>query len=269
MQKGNMTKKIMRTSITEQKLDKEQQIQEVCYEFPYHYIPSWENETFSQVRYLFWGFYYLGGIQVVLDQLKTITFNSLIDIGCGDGRFLREVSNFYPRTKLLGIDYSESAISLARAMNPHINYEVINLIETTLPEQFDVATLVEVLEHIPPTQVDSFLKSVADSINENGKLILTVPHANKPVQSKHYQHFTSSQLLSLLEPYFQDIIFIPFGVRSLVMAILLRILGGDGRNFIITNSRLVSWFYKLYLNRYLYTDYESKCSRIAVVCRKK
>lgn len=264
-----MAKKIIRTSTNKQKLDNEQRIQEISYEFPYHYIPSWDNGTFTQVRYLYWGFYYFGGIKVVLDQLKTIKFNSLIDIGCGDGRLLREVSKVYTKKKLLGIDYSESAVSLARAMNPHINYEAINLIETNLTEQFDVATSVEVLEHIPPTQVDSFLKSVADSIHENGTLILTVPHTNKPVQSKHYQHFNSSQLFSLLEPYFQDLIFIPFGVRSLLMAILLRIFGGEGKHFIITNSQLVTWFYRLYLNRYLYTDDESKCSRIAVVCRKR
>jgi len=254
--------------MTQRRLRGKQEIQEVQYEYPYHYIPKWENGVFSQLHYWSWGFRYLGGMQVVLDQLARLSFGSVVDIGCGDGRFLREVAKRYPNARLLGVDVSERAIQLARAMNPTLEYKAINIVEESLPDSFDVVTLIEVLEHIPPQQVASFLKAVVDNTKDSGWLVLTVPHANVAVLNKHYQHFTSHHLQALLSPYFQGVAFIPFDVRSKVMAILQRLIGGRGHHFVLTNARLLSWFYQLYSNRYLYSDDERKCSRIAAVCWK-
>lgn len=72
--------------------DDEQQIQEDQYDYPYHYIPRVENGQFSQSQYWSWGMHYLGGIQLILEQIDSYSFDSLIDVGCGDGRFLRELA---------------------------------------------------------------------------------------------------------------------------------------------------------------------------------
>ncbi|MBC8252913.1 MAG: anion permease, partial [Ardenticatenia bacterium] len=81
-------------------------LQDREYAYPYHYIPTWENGQFSQVQYWSWGYRYLGGIQVVLDQLRKLSFETLVDIGCGDGRFLREAKARFPEARMLGVDYS-------------------------------------------------------------------------------------------------------------------------------------------------------------------
>ena len=255
--------------MTQKVFDSKQQIQEAQYEYPYHYIPTWEDGGFSQVQYWCWGFRYLGGMQVVFDQLAKLSFDSLIDIGCGDGRFLREAARRYPYAKLLGVDYSQRGIQIAKAMNPNLNYKTVNIVESPISERFDVATLIEVLEHVPPVQIAPFLEAIANVLNDNGWLILTVPHSNKGVQDKHYQNFKSDQLRQLLEPHFRDIVFIPFDVKSRVMTKLQRLIGGEGKYFALTNSRLLSWFYQLYINRYLYTDDEQKCWRIAALCGKR
>ena len=255
--------------MTDQIFDNKQQVQEAEYKYPYHYVPTWKDDGFSQVLYWSWGFRYLGGMQVIFDRLKNISFYSLIDIGCGDGRFLREVAKRYPRAELLGVDYSERAVQLAKALNPNLNYKAVNIIEESLPDRFDVATLVEVLEHIPPAQIDAFLKAIAGVLNDNGWLILTVPHVNNPVSAKHYQHFTSNHLHKLLVPHFRDIAFVPFDPKSKVMAVLYRLIGGEGSFFVLTHSRLLSWFFHLYKSRYLYTNDEQKCGRIVAICRKR
>ena len=250
--------------------DLKQQLQEDEYDYPYHYVPAWEDGAFSQVQYWSWGFRYLGGMQVVSDQLESSTFESLIDIGCGDGRFLREMWHRHPDTELMGVDYSQRAIQMASAMNPHLKYEAINIIKERPPSRFDVATLIEVLEHIPPDQVADFCRGVADTLNEGGRLILTVPHSNKPVSQKHYQHFTSESLRSVLSPQFSDIRFVPFDVRSrFVMPLLSRLMGGAGRYFLLTHKRLNTSFYRLYERRFLYAASEQDCGRLAAVCVKR
>ncbi len=93
--------------------DDEQQIQEAQYDYTYHYIPHVKNGQFSQSQYWSWGMHYLGGIQLVLEQINSYSFDSLIDVGCGDGRFLRELATEYPSVDTLGIDYSERSIAMA------------------------------------------------------------------------------------------------------------------------------------------------------------
>ena len=50
---------------------------------------------------------------------------------------------------------------------------------------------------------------------------------------------------------------------------LQRLIGGRGNHFVLTDSRLLSWFYKAYVKWFLYADSEQKCMRIAVLCQKR
>lgn len=252
--------------------DEQTNLQEGQYAFPYHYIPDIKPSKFSQVRYWAWGFRYLGGIQLVLDQLGKAPFSSLIDIGCGDGRLLREIAGRLPGKQLLGIDASQRAVQLAQAFNPGIRYDTVDLLNNKLGEKFEVATLIEVIEHILPQDLPEFMRAVADTLTPGGRLILTVPHENKPVIKKHYQHFNSAKLKALLEPHFEDFRFIPFDIqasRSPRMWLIERVLGAKGKFFLLTNARLLYFFYASYLKRYLYAPNEACCERIAVVCTKR
>ena len=144
------------------------------------------------------------------------------------------------------------------------------MIDQRPQRRFDVATLIEVLEHIPPPQVDDFCRGVAETLNDEGRLILTVPHSNKPVQSKHYRHFASADLRDVLSPYFSEITLTPFDATSKwVMPILTRAVGGSGRYFVLTHQRVMTWFYRLYKGRYLYANSERECGRLAAVCVKR
>ena len=124
------------------------------------------------------GFRYLGGIEVVLTKLAKRYLSSLIDIGFGDGQILREVKQRHPSADLLGVDYSERNIRLSRAFNPEIQYEVANIITDPPDGRFEVATLLEVLEHILPSNVPGFLDAVSSMIVDDGVPIFTVQHRN-------------------------------------------------------------------------------------------
>lgn len=252
-------------------LNSQLKIQENQYSFPYHYIPEIKRGKFSQIKYWSWGFRYLGGMQVVFDQLEKIKFSSLIDIGCGDGRFLSELVKAYPNTDVIGVDFSERAINLAKAMNPEISscYLKKDIITQKISNSYDVATLIEVLEHIPPDQLESFISAIAGLLNDKGHLIITVPHKNKPIQSKHYQHFNSLELKGILSLYFENFIFIPFDRESKILSLMQKLIGGKGNYFVLTYSKALSWFYNTYKKKYLYATDERNCGRIAVVCKKK
>jgi SAM-dependent methyltransferase len=251
--------------------DRQAKAQEAQYGFPYHFIPTVEGRKYSSTRHWHWGFRYLGGMHVALELLRQAPFKSLVDIGCGDGRFLREVSAHFGDCSLLGIDTSERAVRLAQALTPSIEYRTLD-ITAGLPARFEAATLIEVVEHIPPAQLPAFLGAVASVITDGGRLVLTVPHRNKPLIEKHHQHFVGEQLTQLLTAHFDDIRVIPFDVRasrSPLMWLIERVLGQKGKWFLFTQKRLLYLFYRLYIRRYLYAQKEARCERIAVVCVKR
>ena len=203
---------------------------------------------------------------MVIDQLNKISFNSLLDIGCGEGRFLREVSQLYPEKRFVGLDYSTRAINLAKAFNPQLDYRCINILKEEFVERFDVVTAIEVLEHIPINELDFFIDRIITSLRPNSTFILTVPHKNVPLEDKHYQHFTSNSLKELLSDKFSQISFIPFDPNSRFINNYFRIIGGKGNYLIITYKKLLTYCFKLYINKYLYSNKESLCNRICAVC---
>jgi SAM-dependent methyltransferase len=248
-----------------------QQLQEDQYQLPYHYIPSLGQNRFAQHLYWDWGFRYLGGLHLVTEELRQLPFQSLIDVGCGDGRFLREVQDSFPGHRLMGVDYSERAIALASALNPRLRFAVLDVFRQNLEERFDVATLIEVLEHIPPDQLGDFVKGTQRLLDEQHTLLITVPHVNKPLVRKHFQHFDETKLRALLEKTYADLKFIPFdtsAARAPLLRLIVKLLGGKGKLFLVTDKRLLFAFYSFYLRRYLYSRNETDCERIAVICRK-
>lgn len=248
-------------------MDDVQKSQENQYHFPYHYIPINAPDGFKQAVSWSWGMHYLAGIEAVIAQLKKYHFESIIDIGCGDGRFLREVSNHFILDKAIGVDYSTRAISLAQAMNPNLDYRCLDITHQSLEERFDIATMIEVLEHIPPPNINAFLKEVATHINPNGLLILTVPHENKTLQEKHYQHFTTESLTKFLnDDYYVEKI-IPFDRISRLKKRLIRLLGYSGKNYVITNKAMLNWAYGQVLEGCLKPQSEKECSRLLAIAR--
>jgi hypothetical protein len=125
----------------------------------------------------------------------------------------------------------------------------------------------EVLEHFPPGDIDACLGMAAGHLARYGTFIVTVPHVNVPVQDKHFQHFSSGSLRDLLAPYFDDIRFIPFDGRSRFVRILFRLMGGQGKHYVVTNRWINRWFFNWYMKHCLYVG-EDRCTRIAAVASR-
>lgn len=243
-------------------------VQEAEYSFPYHYIPQSDGHDFSQTRHYSWGFRYLGGLEVVAQEVARYQPRSLLDVGCGDGRFLMEASRRFPTLSVMGIDYSAAAISFARAFNPGLRFEVRDVVVDPLGETFELATLIEVLEHIEPKEVSGFLAAIQTHLEPGGRLVLTVPHKNSTLIPKHHQHFDAVNLRAELEEHFEVEKIVYFDSRrDLPIRLAKTLLGGGGTQFVITNRVLNRLFMKTYLKRFLYVEREEDCRRLLAVAR--
>ena len=184
-------------------MDEAQSLQSREYDFPYHYIPFvYSSGKYALHRRWNYAANWLAGFHLVREhcgfhQSEDKTF---IDLGCGDGALANYLSVFYPKSHFIGIDYDRHAIQLASLLRKANTVFYATDITASIPDcnNADCLALIEVIEHIPPSNLQSFLQHAASLLAENGKVLISVPHINKPLTPKHYQHFTFKSLESLI-----------------------------------------------------------------------
>ncbi len=249
------------------KLTTQQKIQEDKYEFPYHYIPVYEHGVFSQTRNRKGGYIYLSYINFVLSRLKEIPFQSLLDVGCGDGRFLFEAYKQFPHKTLIGIDMSEAAVKFANAFSNGPEYLQGNITDkNVLSEKFDIISLIETLEHIPPEDVTAFLEAIAYFLKVKGTFFITVPSTNIPVRGKHYQHFDLRHLQMVLTPYFDVVEYYYLNRTGWQNSVLRWFLSNN--LFLLNHKKTLNCIYHYY-QKHLVRGNKHNSQRIFIVCQKK
>lgn len=238
--------------------DSRQLIQDDDYSFPYHYIPNF-SPGYSHTYSWPWGLFYVSAMEYVLKQVQQLNPTSVADVGTGDGRLVRELSKMLPEARIAGVDYSERAIQLARALNPTLNFQCLDITREPLGETFDVLTLIEVFEHIPPDIADEFVSALRPLVHDDGYLLVTVPHENIPVSVKHFQHFSAEKLLRYFEQHFllEETVFLD--KRSPAVKMIRKVL--ENKYFILVHWGIRNRIYQIYKRFFLLSD-ERHCGRI-------
>jgi 2-polyprenyl-3-methyl-5-hydroxy-6-metoxy-1,4-benzoquinol methylase len=176
-------------------LDQVQQIQEDEYVFPYHYMDL-VNDYERRIGFL----HYYNRLNRVKELLGPYKGQSILDAGCGDGRFCYELR--LENVRLTGVDFSEKALAFARAFVPGVPFIAGDLRNLELPEKYDGAAMLETVEHIKPDEITSVLKGLASHLKPGAMAVFTVPSVNVPLLPKHYQHFSEESFRTALEPAF-------------------------------------------------------------------
>lgn len=116
-------------------------------------------------------------------------------------------------------------------------------------------SLIEVFEHIPLELCNDFAKATVNLLKEDGVMYLTVPHKNKQLSYKHFQHFNYESLIK----YFQD----DFEIQK--VEYIQR--NSKFLNMLMSNNIWIinNLFYK---KKYFFAE-ERNCGRIYLKLRKK
>lgn len=127
--------------------------------------------------------------------------NSILDIGCGEGSFLKLMKD--KGYNCYGLETSAAGLKEAHKKNITIYTDI-----RRIRRKFDVITLWQVFEHI--NRPISYLKSIKKLLKKNGFLIISIPNFDS-LQSKigkdiwfhldlprHVFHYTPKTIVSLL-----------------------------------------------------------------------
>ena len=106
-----------------------------------------------------------------IDYLKTIKFDSILDVGCGSGEFLLSIQKEFNPQKSLGVDLSRVMVEKAKAKG--VNADLIDI--SNLNEKFNVITAVfDMLNYLNYPSLIEFLNSIQNTLTKDGIFILDI-----------------------------------------------------------------------------------------------
>ena len=124
-------------------------------------------------------------IDAVLAEIRAIGAGTVLDLGCGDGDFIAALTGERGLRRIVGVDSDAGAIAAARlrfaAMTPSQGPEIV-LHARSLAERadqligYDVAVLLEVIEHVDPSQLFTVEHAVFGVMRPD-HVIVTTPNS--------------------------------------------------------------------------------------------
>jgi SAM-dependent methyltransferase len=133
--------------------------------------------------------------RMILELAGEVRFDSVIDIGCGNGEVLQAFGRRFPRARLVGADLSAKVIEDNRARFPSITFAQLDLGAGALDQSADLVVCTEVVEHVEDWE--AALRNLRAMCR--GHLVLTVPSGKVfPIDRAvgHVRHFRAEELLA-------------------------------------------------------------------------
>lgn len=131
-------------------------------------------------------------LNAVTEAVKRTAATSVIDLGCGEGKLLRELLKDKQFKEVVGMDVSYRSLEVANERlhldtMPPKQKERIRLFQGSLMYRdkrlagFDAATVIEVIEHLDPPRLAAFERVVFEHAKPNA-VVLTTPNAEYNVR---------------------------------------------------------------------------------------
>ena len=129
--------------------------------------------------------------KVITDCVDTINAQSVLDVGCGDGRLFplyKEIG-----LRFCGCDLSPAALRLARTRYPAADLRLIaaeDISFSSLGETFDLAVCNRVLQHVGPATIESAVRGISGAVSSvyiNETAIEDVPDGSEYLFGHAYQ----------------------------------------------------------------------------------
>ena len=137
------------------------------------------------------------GVKKILDSIREDV--SVLDLGCGNGYFLRKLGARVHKAALLGLDFSLPLLRDAGSA-PGVKFLELDLTKLSTPSiaasseigrGWDLITMFATLHHIPSTEIRlGILRTARELLSQDGKFILS-----------NWQFLNSEKLKARIQPW--------------------------------------------------------------------
>lgn len=134
-------------------------------------------------------------LHAVVEFLRTAEVNTILDLGCGEGKLLARLLKHKQFTRIVGVEVAH--LSLERAQRrlhlddmPELQRARIELLHGSLVyrdrrlDGFDAAACIEVIEHIDPSRLPAFERALFVGARP-GLVLISTPNSEYNQRSEH------------------------------------------------------------------------------------
>jgi SAM-dependent methyltransferase len=123
-----------------------------------------------------------------------------LDIGCGNGAFLRSIHALFPEWTVVGVDINDTYRDQILSMGPRAAFKGTDELAASR-DRYGMVVLIHCLEHIPDPV--TYLAGARRYIEPGGRLLIQVPDAElNPfdlVVADHASHFVKATIAAIVE----------------------------------------------------------------------
>jgi len=131
-------------------------------------------------------------LKISVSMFSNTNVRSLLDFGCGDGKFLKEIYIENPKINLLGYE-PVMEIDKDNGLNIVSKLSKIN-------QKFDCVTCFEVLEHFSAKEQLILLNQIKNYVKKGGVVIISVPiEISFPSLVKNIRRYTRSKDIKIIK----------------------------------------------------------------------
>jgi 2-polyprenyl-3-methyl-5-hydroxy-6-metoxy-1,4-benzoquinol methylase len=164
---------------------------------------------------------------------------NLLDIGVGRGEMLSCMKS-WGYSNYLGVDISKSTIAFCQSIG--LNCKLV--VDTgeylrANPRNYDLITLLDVLEHIPRENIISFLKDLKFALKPGGILIIQVPNLQAPDGQIHMFN-DITHMVGFVEHSLSQVL-IASGFRSFNFFGFEENISGGIKGYMLRSLRSIYW----------------------------
>jgi len=164
-------------------------LMEKVYEYPHHWMLTRMGKLIYETRN-----------EIACRELQLQAGGTVLDIGCGDGRFCFKLTDSNDQVFVCGIDISLRALRFARFLAFEAYYSRASC--TLLPfcdKTFDRIAALDVSEHLDDKSEFLTLKEIYRVLKDDGRLVVSVPTSRKRLEERHWRHYDENLLREHLE----------------------------------------------------------------------
>jgi len=133
---------------------------------------------------------------------KNYIGKAVLDAGAGDGSMMRALKKLVPTANIRAVDLAPKSDDVEQGDLSNLTYN---------DNSFDTVLFMEVIEHLPQSDIDNILKELKRVLRPEGHLILTTPYKENLTQAQvccpkcetvfhrygHQQSFSENDIASL------------------------------------------------------------------------
>lgn len=98
--------------------------------------------------------------RAILEHLKTLSFETVLEVGCGFGRITRLIRDNFSLKEYHAIDLSEHQIAKARELARGVQFETCTIQAFNTYRKYDLVIACEVLLHVPPPEIRAVVEKL-------------------------------------------------------------------------------------------------------------